>query len=475
VHSCTIASNLAQNVAAIYSAANASLVISDSTVTGNTATNNDGGIFAAGPLDIRNSTVVSNHSTSFGGGVRASASAIFENNIIAGNTAAAQPDVGTIGSGSYSIASYNFVGNGTGSGLTDGVNGNHVGTSGAPLNPLLSPLKYFGGPTPVFHPLAGSPVIDAGDPGFNGTGLVDQRGWPRESGGRVDIGAVEFADTAGYSVSFDGATGFLILSNAALSLPTNEITVEFWERVAMARDQFSFILYPDVTSDRCAFSSVRANLSTYWDFGDLFNGGRAAYPTPLENINQWTHWALVSSHAGNFMKVYRNGQLDYATTTNRSFAPYAGHLVLGARLDAGGPEYFQGEMDEFRIWSVARSQSDIQSTMSRGLCPPQTNLWVYWKFNEPSGATVLDYSGNGRNGQLFNGASRAVSLAPIMPPGAPGITLLGPGQVRVSWTPDTGCLESATSLTGPWIPVQSATNGQTIVTTPAIQFFRVTP
>jgi len=475
VHSCTIASNLAWEVGGIYSeATSASLVISDSTLTQNSASNLDGAIFSYGPLDIRNSTIVGNHSTNFGGGVRFSASAILENNIIAQNTSANQPDVGVQSGGSYTLASYNFIGDGTGSGLADGVNGNHVGTSGAPLNPQLSPLKYFGGPTPVLRPLVGSPVIDAGDPAFNGVGLVDQRGWPRVWGGRVDIGAVEFADTAGNSVSFDGATGFLILSNAALSLPTDEITVEFWERVAMVRDQFSFILYPDVASDRCAFSSVRANFTTYWDFGDLFNGGRTAYPTPLENINQWTHWALVSSRAGNFMKIYRNGQLDFSTATNRTFVPYAGALVLGARLDASDIEYFQGEMDEFRIWSVARTQADIQANMSRGLCPPQTNLWLYWKFNEPSGAEVFDYSGNGRNGLLFNGAARVVSLAPLLAPGGATITRLSPTQLGISWTPDTGCLTTATNLTGPWTAVPSATNGQIIVTGPGSQFFRVT-
>jgi hypothetical protein len=474
VHSCTIASNLAQYVGGVYSfATNATLVISDSTLTQNSASIQDGAIFSYGPLDIRNSTIVSNSSTNAGGGVRFSSTAILENNIIAQNTSATQPDLGVLG-GSYTLASYNFIGDGTGSGLADGVNGNHVGTSGAPLSPQLSPLKYFGGPTLVLHPLVGSPVINAGDPAFNGAGLVDQRGWPRVWGGRVDIGAVEFADTAGNSVSFDGVSGFLILSNAALTLPTNEITVEYWERVAMVRNQFSFILYPDIGTNRCAFSSVRANVTTYWDFGDLFNGGRAAYPTPLENINQWTHWALVSSRAGNFMKIYRNGQLDFSTATNRAFLPYAGALVLGARLDAGGQEYFQGEMDEFRIWSVARTQADIQANMSRGLCPPQTNLWLYWKFNEPSGALVLDYSGNGRNGLLFNGATRVVSLAPLLAPGAVSITRLSSGQLSVSWTPDAGCLTTATNLSGPWTSVSSATNGQTIVTSPGSQFFRVT-
>jgi len=72
------------------------------------------------------------------------------------------------------------------------------------------------------------------------------------------------------------------------------------------------------------------------------------------------------------------------------------------------------------------------------------------------------------------GATRVVSLAPLVAPGAATITLLTNAQVRISWMPDTGCLQSATNLTGPWSAVPSATNGQTIATTPERQFFRVT-
>jgi hypothetical protein len=39
-------------------------------------------------------------------------------------------------------------------------------------------------------------------------------------------------------------------------------------------------------------------------------------------------------------------------------------------------------------------------------------------------------------------------------------------QVRITWTPATGCLERATNVTGPWSLVTGVTNSQTIVTTP---------
>jgi hypothetical protein len=78
-------------------------------------------------------------------------------------------------------------------GFTAGVLGDRVG-SGAPLNPFLGPLAGYGGPTPTCAPLAGSPVLDAGDGALQTDPLLlvtDQRGLPRQLGTHVDIGAFE--------------------------------------------------------------------------------------------------------------------------------------------------------------------------------------------------------------------------------------------------------------------------------------------
>ncbi len=83
----------------------------------------------------------------------------------------------------------NFISDGTLSGLTNGVNGDQVGTAGSPLNALLAPVGYYGGPTETMPPLPGSPLVDAA-PAY--TGLpTDQRGYPRPLGLAADIGAVE--------------------------------------------------------------------------------------------------------------------------------------------------------------------------------------------------------------------------------------------------------------------------------------------
>src|SRR5262249_2844474 len=87
--------------------------------------------------------------------------------------------------------SYSLIGDGTGSNILDGTNGNKVGTTASPIDPEVGPLQNNGGPTKTMALLAGSPAIDAG----TNTGLsviTDQRGFDRVPDGPTDMGAFEY-------------------------------------------------------------------------------------------------------------------------------------------------------------------------------------------------------------------------------------------------------------------------------------------
>ena len=78
-------------------------------------------------------------------------------------------------SGAFTSQGHNLIGDGTGgTGFTNGVNGDIVGTSVNPIDPKLGPLKNNGGRTKTHALLAGSPAIDAGDNA--GVPATDQRG-----------------------------------------------------------------------------------------------------------------------------------------------------------------------------------------------------------------------------------------------------------------------------------------------------------
>ena len=91
----------------------------------------------------------------------------------------------------------NLIGDNTGV-ETEFPDGPLVGTGASPLDPMLSPLGYYGGPLQTMHPLIGSPAIDPAGGATSSSLTTDQRGFPRViDGGRttagaiVDIGAVE--------------------------------------------------------------------------------------------------------------------------------------------------------------------------------------------------------------------------------------------------------------------------------------------
>ncbi|MDQ3013694.1 MAG: putative Ig domain-containing protein, partial [Acidobacteriota bacterium] len=80
------------------------------------------------------------------------------------------------------------------SGFTNGVNGDLIGSSGAPLKTLLAPLGNYGGPTQTHALLPGSLAINAGDNTVTSAPLnltTDQRSTARPQQGSVDIGAYE--------------------------------------------------------------------------------------------------------------------------------------------------------------------------------------------------------------------------------------------------------------------------------------------
>jgi len=84
---------------------------------------------------------------------------------------------------------HNLIGVGDGlSGITNGVNGNQIGTAAEPIDPLIGPLQDNGGPSPTHALLPGSPAIDAG----NTSNDTDQRGVDRPDDDSLrDIGAFE--------------------------------------------------------------------------------------------------------------------------------------------------------------------------------------------------------------------------------------------------------------------------------------------
>ena len=110
---------------------------------------------------------------------------------------------------------------------------------------------------------------------------------------------------------------------------------------------------------------------------------------------KWHHIAAVFDN-GNFT-IYVDGIVDGTATGGTTFG--TGHLrygFLGVGSEASayncttGPNnYFLGELDEFRIWEVARSETEIRDNMVQQMQTIEPGLVAYYKFDEPNGTLFM--------------------------------------------------------------------------------------
>ncbi|MFG6098084.1 DUF4114 domain-containing protein [Leptothoe sp. ISB3NOV94-8A] len=295
----------------LLNASGASVTIINSTFSGNTA-RNGGGVRNDGILDLTNSTLSGNIASESGGGlsntvnvvapgiVIGRATATIANSTITNNESqnvSAQPnDTGGgvanfgvvtvtnsiiaanvdnddivdinffIGAGSTTTAGNNLIGNGDSTpGLTNGSNGDQVGSAVTPLDPQLDTLQANGGFTQTHAPLVGSPVIDAGTAGtvpadafdLDDDGnvaeviSVDQRGVPfaRSVGTTVDIGAVE-GSVAPVGITITPTTGLVTTEAGATATFTAVLTSQPSDVVSLtftSNDPTEGTVIPNIT------------------------------------------------------------------------------------------------------------------------------------------------------------------------------------------------------------------------------------
>ena len=84
----------------------------------------------------------------------------------------------------------------------------------------------------------------------------------------------------------------------------------------------------------------------------------AVSPSPL-SANTWAHVALT--YDGSFMRLYLNGSLVDTTGTSQGNVPSTGPMEIGC-ADAFN-EFFNGQIDEVRVYERALSQGEIEEEM----------------------------------------------------------------------------------------------------------------
>ena len=149
------------------------------------------------------------------------------------------------------------------------------------------------------------------------------------------------------------------------------------------------------TGARSTFNLLFNNAIRFEVAGNGVNG------TIPVNDGLWHHVAVVyDPTVTNTVSLYVDGVLDIAgnltvTVNTSTLLP----IRIGRRVDDAG--HFEGDMDEVRVWNVARTQAQIQANMNNELCNLPASLILYLPLNQGiAGGTntgltnALNYSTN---------------------------------------------------------------------------------
>ena len=122
--------------------------------------------------------------------------------------------------------------------------------------------------------------------------------------------------------------------------------------------------------DKCLHVLVRDGRPYFGFYGDDLQGN-----TVLER-NKWYHIACVYNYSENRKLMYINGELDASGPSASAYKGTSGNTEIGYYYPGPWPgtprSYFNGTLDEVRIYDRALSQKEISAVASSGAIQTQT-------------------------------------------------------------------------------------------------------
>ena len=194
-----------------------------------------------------------------------------------------------------------------------------------------------------------------------------------------------------YSIKFDGQNDYVLISDNSLLDLTQDYTLEAW----IFPESFSWlagIISKYHTNAANGYILRLTNQSPYTGLGfdELITS------TNILSANQWYHIAAVKE--GTNRKIYING-IEYPLSGS-ALNVNANNNPIRIGSDYGG-RYFDGRIDEVRIWDIAKTQAEIVSAMDNLPSGEEFGLIAYYNFNSGSGNTLFDQTGNAQDGSLM--------------------------------------------------------------------------
>jgi len=205
------------------------------------------------------------------------------------------------------------------------------------------------------------------------------------------------------ALNFDGVNDYVDATATATGLPQGNAprTMEAWIKTTSTAAFINILSWGRTATKMRSSMGLRTNhlafVSAFYDLDGSI----------IINDGSWHHVAV--SFDGTTMSLYVDGVLDVSSNMSLLNTTDQNLLIGTIALPYTG-EYWDGDIDEVRIWSVARTQTEIQNNMNNGnLSPSTTGLVALYHFDQGTGGgnnssetTLIDATANNIDGTLIN-------------------------------------------------------------------------
>ncbi|MCK4918754.1 MAG: LamG domain-containing protein, partial [Candidatus Pacebacteria bacterium] len=202
---------------------------------------------------------------------------------------------------------------------------------------------------------------------------------------------------------------------------TEAITVSAWVKRGLTLGTYQRIIDKRYSAYSLAlWTDNKINLNI-----EGFDGDNNKFSILAITDNNWHH--IVGTFGNSVWAIYIDGVLDNSGIDNGSINTNADNILIGAHTN--GSQFFNGSIDDVRIYDYARSADEIRLDYNAGVathlgpsgktCSEDPagcvdyGLVGSWGMDEGAGTTAYDSSDNSNDGTLTNGPTWTTDSSPL--------------------------------------------------------------
>ena len=205
------------------------------------------------------------------------------------------------------------------------------------------------------------------------------------------------------SLRYDGVNDYASLpANLQIAASSTEFTISLWMNPLYNTESGQFWVFENSTAKDMWFFYPSV---TYFRLNGSGNQNAFTYGYDSSgDTGSWHHY-VVTRDSSNVIEMYVDSVKQTKSTSNANSANLQ-MISIGNRFN--NTKHFKGQMDDFiAVGGYCATQQNVTDLYNAGAGVDPTTILTsgvvaYWEFNETTGTTASDSSGNGNNLTLNN-------------------------------------------------------------------------